>query len=188
MTIARRPLPIGLIVILAGILGACATGAASPPSSAGESDRVETPPASGDEVGGGGGAGEGGSVVPPNEGGGGIGQPGVPELVVPRPGQQMVHPVGVSELAARVEGRRVVLNARWWSGIEPCSVLDSVGVERDGETITVTLFEGTSDVDAVCIAIGVEKVTVIDLGELEPGTYTVAADPGDAAAIVVEVP
>jgi hypothetical protein len=81
-----------------------------------------------------------------------------------------------------------VLNARWWSGVEPCAVLDSVGVARDGQTITITLLEGTSDADVACIAIAVEKVTVIDLGELEPGRYTVVADPGEAAAVTVEVP
>lgn len=184
MTIVRRLSIVALAALLAGLAAGCAAGAATAPPSAVEPTPSAPSPDSGAPT-------DGGAVTlpPPREGGGGaLPQPGMPELVVPRPGQQLVHPVAVSELAASVEGRTVILNARWWSGVEPCSVLDSVGVERDGSTITVSLFEGTSDPDAMCIAIAVEKVTVIDLGELDPGTYTVTADPGDAAAIVVEVP
>lgn len=184
MTDARRPLRLALIAVLAVALAGCASGVAPAPPSADGSARPESPPAGSDGANGSGG---GAIVVPPDEGGGGI-QPGDPVLTVPKPGQLMVHPVGVTELLARVDGRHVVLNARWWSGVEQCSVLDSVGLVRDGTTITVTLLEGTSDLDVACIAIAVEKVTVIDLGELEPGSYTIAGDPGDAAAIVVEVP
>jgi hypothetical protein len=187
MTHARRLLLVTVIVALAGVAAACASGTVTAPPSADGSARSDPPPVNDD--GGGGNDQDGSIVAPPDKGGGGgIGLPGNPEPVAPKPGQLMVHPVGVSELLARVDGRRVVLNARWWSGVEPCAVLDSVGVVRDGNTVSVTLFEGTSDLDAVCIAIAVEKVTVIDLGELEPGTYTVAADPGDAAAIIVKVP
>ncbi len=113
--------------------------------------------------------------------------PGRPQLVVPNPGQQLVHPVAIGELVARVDGRHVVLNARWWSGVEPCSILDSVDVARDGSTFRIALIEGTSDPDAMCIAIALEKVTVIDLGELDPGTYTVKPSLGDAPPIRVVV-
>jgi hypothetical protein len=179
---------VGLIVALALALGACTAGGASPAPTSDESSRTANPPSetpSDDR--------DGTVVSPPNEGGndgGGGGlpaQPGQPQLVVPQPGQLMTHPVAIAELLARVEGRNVTLNARWWSGVEPCSVLDSVTIDRDGSTITINLFEGTSDLDAVCIAIAVEKVTVIDLGDLEPGTYTIAAGSGDAAAITAEV-
>jgi hypothetical protein len=180
MTHARRLLLLVITIAVAGVAAGCGATAPSAPPSADRSAPVDAPPGDG---------GDGGVVTPPNEGGGGgIGGPGGPEQVVPKPGQLLVHPVPVTSIEARVNGRHVVLNARWWSGVEPCAVLDSVGVARDGQTITITLFEGTSDADVVCIAIAVEKVTVIDLGELEPGTYTVAGDPGDAAAVTVEVP
>ncbi|HEU0236503.1 MAG TPA: hypothetical protein VFR14_08695 [Candidatus Limnocylindrales bacterium] len=193
MTNLRRAPLVGLIVVLSVALGACAAGAASPAPESDETGRPTTPPSEQpiDD-------GDGTVVSPPNDGGndgggndgggGGLpGDPGQPQLVVPQSGQLMVHPVAIAELLARVEGRSVTLNARWWSGVEPCSVLDSVTIDRDGSTITIGLHEGTSDLDAVCIAIAVEKVTVIDLGELDPGTYTIVAASGDAAAITVEV-
>ena len=186
MTNLRRAPLVGLIVVLALALGACAAGGASPAPETDETGRPTTPPSEqpSDD-------GDGTVVSPPkdggNDGGGLPAQPGQPQVVVPQSGQLMVHPVAIAEFLARVEGRSVTLNARWWSGVEPCSVLDSVTIDRDGTTITIGLHEGTSDLDAVCIAIAVEKVTVIDLGELEPGTYTIVAATGDAAAITVEV-
>jgi hypothetical protein len=188
MTNLRRAPLAGLIVFVALALGACAAGGASPVPTSDESGRTATPPSEAPIE-----DGDGTVVSPPDEGGndgGGGGlpaQPGQPQLVVPQPGQQMVHPVAIAELLARVEGRNVTLNARWWSGVEPCSVLDSVTIDRDGTTFTINLHEGTSDLDSVCIAIAVEKVTAIDLGDLEPGTYTIVAGTGDAAAITVEV-
>jgi len=190
MTNLRRAPLVGLIVVLSLALGACAAGGAS---AAPESDETGRPTAPPSEQPTDGGDGDGTVVSPPNDGGndgGGGGLPGdlgQPQVVVPKSGQLMVRPVAIAELLARVEGRSVTLNARWWSGVEPCSVLDSVTIDRDGTTITIGLHEGTSDLDAVCIAIAVEKVTVIDLGELDPGTYTIVAASGDAAAITVEV-
>jgi hypothetical protein len=123
-----------------------------------------------------------------NVGGGGAGiQPGQPTLVLPKPGQQNVHDVSIEELTARVAGRHVVLNARWWSGVEPCSVLDSVAVSRSGQTITVSVREGSGKGDVMCPDIAMLKVTPIDLGDLEPGDYTIAAQQGPAPAIVVTV-
>ena len=114
-------------------------------------------------------------------------EPGKPNLVIPRPGQLDVHPVAIEELAARVEGQRVIVNASWWSGVEPCYVLDSTAVKIDGPTITVSVREGAAQRDVACIEIAMHKVTVIDLGELEPGTYTIMADKGTADPIEVTV-
>jgi hypothetical protein len=188
MTKSRRLLLVALVAVLATTLGACAAGGASPSPSPEDSAPIAVPPTDGNGNDGSdtGGSGDDGVVAPPDDGG--AFPPGQPELTVPQPGQQMVHPVSITELLAKVEGRHVFLNARWWSGVEPCSVLDSVDVARDGASIAITLFEGTSDLDAVCIAVAVEKVTLIDLGELEPGSYTISPGMGDAAAIVVEVP
>src|SRR5919205_2028785 len=77
--------------------------------------------------------------------------PGQPTLVFPKPGLKNVHPVTIEQLEARVAGRHVVLNARWWSGVEPCSVLDSVAVSRDGASITVSVREGSSNLQIACI-------------------------------------
>jgi len=110
-----------------------------------------------------------------------------PKIVVPVPGQQNVHAVPIEQLDARVEGRHAVLNARWTSGVDPCYVLDHVAFKRDGTTIAVSVFEGTGNPDVMCVEIAQEKVTAIDLGELDPGTYTVVATDGPAAAITFTV-
>ena len=206
MSTTRRTLLVGLIVMIGAGLAACGGSATAPSSSAegaGQSPSVDgTSPSPRDPDGGSGDPGDNTRspdepvTSPPDDGnvgnGGGFlpvgpGGPGDPELTVPTPGQQMVHPVGISEFVSRVTGNRIEINAKWWSGVEPCAVLDSVQVERDGSTFTVTLFEGTSDLDAVCIAVAVEKVTHIDLGEVESGTYTVRAGQGEAPDLVVEV-
>jgi hypothetical protein len=139
----------------------------------------------------------GGGGQPPGAGGApgvaappGVAEPpgaGQPQVVQPRPGTVDPHEVGITTLVAKVEGRQVLLNARWWSGVEPCNVLDHIVVDPQGETFTIGLFEGSADPDAMCIEIAVEKLTVIDLGELEPGTYTIEASSGEAAPISVVV-
>jgi hypothetical protein len=120
-------------------------------------------------------------------GGGNVIDPGKPTLVVPRPGQLDVHPVAIEELVARIEARRVIVNASWWSGVEPCYVLDSTAVKIDGKAITVSVREGASKRDVACIEIAMHKVTVIDLGDLDPGTYTIRPDQGSAQPIEVHV-
>jgi hypothetical protein len=173
------------------VIAGCTAGAApaSPPtSSAGSSSGSSSPgnttnpnsPPDGGVVGGGPGGEPGG-------GGGAPADPGQPTLVVPKPGQMDVHDVAVQQLSARVAGRHVVVNARWWSGVEPCNVLDSVGVKRDRKAITIAVREGSSARDAMCIEIAMLKVAAIDLGDLEPGDYTITASQGDAAAITVTV-
>jgi hypothetical protein len=107
--------------------------------------------------------------------------------VVPKPGQQQVRDVAIERLDARVAARHVVLNARWWSGVEPCAILDSVAVSRQGATITVAVREGSSGADVACIDIAMLKVTAIDLGDLDPGDYTIVASQGTAPGIAVKV-
>jgi len=182
---------------LAGLLLSIALSACAGASSPATPDPSPSPAPSGDPsapgggvVGGapgagGGGAPGGGPIV--GGGGGGPVDPGQPTLVLPKPGQQNVHPVSIDKLSARVESQHVVLNARWWSGVEPCSVLDSVTAKLDGHTITVSVREGSSGAQVACIDIAMLKVTPIDLGDLEPGDYTIAADLGPAAAITVTV-
>jgi hypothetical protein len=108
---------------------------------------------------------------------------GQPTLLIPRPGQQDPHPVATQALAASVDGRHVRVKVTWYSGIEPCSVLDSVKVERDGRTIALTVIEGTSDPNAICAELAMLKATIVDLGELEPGSWTITAPNSDAVPI-----
>jgi ABC-type transport system substrate-binding protein len=180
-TAALRPLLAALTVTM--LIAACSgAGAPAAPGS-------ETPPSASPSGSGGGsdpGPGSGGPIAGA-PGDPGVVNPGQPQFVVPQPGQQNVHPVSIEEMEARVDGRRAVLNARWWSGIEPCTVLDSVAWKRDGKTITISVREGSGQGDLVCIDIAVYKATVIDLGELEPGDYTVIAGEGNAAPITFTI-
>jgi hypothetical protein len=107
---------------------------------------------------------------------------------VPRPGQLDVHEVPAELLEATVDGRRVIVTVTWTTGVEPCSVLDTVIVHHDGSTYTITLREGRGPGDPVCIMIAETHRTRVDLGELEPGTYTIADGTGGAPPIEVVVP
>ena len=161
------------------MISACA-GAAAPSAPPSEAPPSASPGGSGGGSDPGVGSGEpiGGAPGDP-----GVVDPGQPKFVVPQPGQQNVHPVSIEEMDVRVDGRHAVLNARWWSGIEPCTVLDSVAWKRDGKTITISVREGSGQGDLVCIEIAVYKATLIDLGELDAGEYTVIAGEGNAAPI-----
>lgn len=159
---------------LAALLAtACSAGAAGPtPSPTQPPDLVITAPP---DTGSGSGAGSGG--VPGN----------APTFVVPRAGQLEPHAVNITKLAATVQGRYVTVQADWWSGVEPCNVLDSIQFVRSGDTFSVTLFEGHGPELVACIEIAVLKATTFSLGELAPGTYTVRAATGDAPPVTFTV-
>jgi hypothetical protein len=111
---------------------------------------------------------------------------GEPRLVVAKPGTINVHDVAVTNIDAALDGRHLYARLAWYSGIEPCNVLDSVVMARDGATIHLTVREGTTDPNAICIEIAEFKATIVDLGEVEPGTYTISAA-GEADPITIEV-
>lgn len=118
--------------------------------------------------------------APPDDGSVDPGPP-QPSFIVPVPGQADVRPVAITTLTPMVDGRHVTVQVDWTSGIEPCNVLDRVDVQRDGNDFSVALFEGTGDADAICIEIAVAKSTLVDLGQLEPGAYTIRSADGTAA-------
>jgi hypothetical protein len=126
---------------------------------------------------------------PPGDGPGDDQRPpaGGAKIVVPRPGQLDVRAVAAESLAATVDGRSVVVSADWWSGVEPCTILDSIAVQRDAFTIAIALREGRGPEDVACIAIAELHRAFIDLGDLEPGTYTIRDATGGAPAIEVVV-
>ncbi len=112
---------------------------------------------------------------------------GQPALVVPKPGQHNPHPVIPTALRASVDGRHVLIKVTWYGGVEPCSILDSVKVERSGADIAITPFEGSGPGDVMCIEIAVLKATIVDLGDLEPGTYRIASPGSDAPAVEITI-
>jgi hypothetical protein len=196
-TIRRATSPfLALLALLAVLTVAACSSAAVPspspqpsaPPSAGPI--ANEPPASSNpgNIGGGGTSGDPGT---------GIGDPvgptpvdpgaGQPTLVIAKPGQLDPHPVAPQQIQASVDGRHVLIKVTWTSGVEPCSVLDSVQVQRSGTTIALTVIEGSSNRDAMCIEIAMIKATIVDLGELEPGTWTITAPNSEAAPITLTI-
>jgi hypothetical protein len=109
------------------------------------------------------------------------------KLVVPKAGQGNPRPVAPIKLEASVDGRHVLIKVSWYSGIEPCSVLDSVKVDRTAGEIAISPMEGIGDPTAVCIDIAQLKATIVDLGDLEPGTWRITAPGGDAPALELTI-
>jgi hypothetical protein len=141
--------------------------------------------------GGGGNVGGGGGVVVPDPAPGGGDPNGQrPSIEDPVPGQVNPVPVSVWTIEPSVDGRHVTVLLSWWSGPAPCSVLDSVEVVREGTTITMTPREGADPAagggQLACPAIAMLRGTIVDLGELAPGTWTLAAH-GDLAPIQITV-
>jgi hypothetical protein len=165
---------VALIAALGLALAACSGAAAPPASPSGDPGT-----GSGGNIGGGGGV-----VIDPTPGDPAAGQP---RIVVPRAGQKDTHPVGAMRLQASVDGRHVLVKVTWYSGVEPCNVLDSVRVERSGTDVAITLIEGASQVDVACIEIAELKATIVDLGDLEPGPYTIRTTTGEAPPIAVTI-
>jgi hypothetical protein len=99
------------------------------------------------------------SYVPcPGEGG-----PGRPsaEPAEPQPGQADVHPVAWD----RAKPNGDVVRVFYWSGVEPCNVLDHVRVRETSSEVTITLFEGRTktEEDVACIEVALLKYTDVRL-------------------------
>ena len=87
------------------------------------------------------------------------------QRVEPTPGMSDVYPRIFDKVVVRDGGTRVTVY--FWSGVEPCYVLDHVDVEYGAGAITITLFEGhdASVGDVACIEIALLKKVVIQLDE-----------------------
>lgn len=185
---AFRPLPIAALTAIL-TLAACssAAGPSAPPSASPPAQDLPGSAAPGNADGSTGNPGTG--IVNPDPGGAGPVDPGLGQakLVVPKAGQLNPHPVSATNLQASVGGRRVLVKVSWYSGVEPCNVLDSVKVERNGTNIAITPIEGTGDANVACIELAVLKATIVDLGELAPGTYTITAPNSEATPIEITV-
>ena len=181
------PVAVALVALLVAILAiGCASGSSTsappdtsrPPTGAPSPDPLGSPSSGPD--------GAVGIGVPP------AGEPGGPDpvgqIVVPKPGQMNLRAIPAELLTATVEGRRVVVTITFTTGVEPCYVLDSIVVQRGDHTFAITLRQGSAPPgDTVCIEIAEIKRTVVDLGELAPGTYTISDTERGAAPIDVTV-
>ena len=160
LRIGRR-LGAGILTLgLAVVLVAC--GSAADPDAA-----VTSPP-------------DGGVVIPSPDPGG--------AFVVPRPGQLDVHDVAADTFSATVDGSTMTVTATWTSGVEPCSILDTIVVDRSqAGVLTITLREGHGPEEIACIAIAEQKQTRFDIPDVAPGTYTLRDGAGNAPDLEVIV-
>lgn len=168
----------GLLTIVV-LAVACSSGAAASAPAASSPPPNQAPSASPDPNA------PVGTDVPPSDGTGG--GDGTGDFIVPKPGQLDVHPVRMDLLNATVDGRHVLVTATWTSGVEPCNVLDTIIVKTGDHAFTITIREGHGAEQVACIEIAQIKRTRIDLGELEPGTYTITDSQGGATPIEVVV-
>jgi hypothetical protein len=87
--------------------------------------------------------------------------------VTPVPGMADVRAVGWDRVDVAGDDRTLTIH--FWSGVEPCYVLDRVDVRYGDDAVTVTLFEGhdpsADDEDMVCIEIALAKSVTIALDE-----------------------
>jgi hypothetical protein len=192
--LTTRTLP----AVLLTILTVTACGAAAGPSPSPAATPAPTPTAvpgnggagvgGGGAVGGGGGGnvGGGGGIVDPGPGGDPI--LGQATFVGPTAGLINQHPVSVQRVRAVADDRGATAELRWWSGVPPCNALDSVRIDKDeaARTIRLTVIEGSGRGEVACIDIAQLKATLVDLGKLAAGTWTISAE-GDAPAIQLEV-
>jgi hypothetical protein len=128
-----------------------------------------------------------GTDLPPTTGDPVLPLPGADRLVVPKPGQLDVHPLPAQAFSAVVDGRHLVVTIHFTSGVEPCSVLDTIVVQLGQASFTMTLREGHGPGDAACIEIAESKRAVVDLGDPQPGTYDIVDGAGGAAPISVTI-
>jgi hypothetical protein len=199
---SRRALALALpLTLIIAACGAAAAPTASPadpnprptptavPGDGGSADPGGTDGSTGGNTGGGSDPGAGGGIIFP--------MPPIPgndplladaTVVVPRPGTLNPHPVNVQLVRATVQDGRVIVEARWYSGVEECYPTDSVKVAIDegAKTIELKVLEGSAAGDVMCIEIALLKATAVDLGALAAGTWTISAE-GDAEPIQLEV-
>lgn len=87
------------------------------------------------------------------------------QKVEPTPGMAGVNPTAFDKVVVGDDGR--TLTIFFWSGVEPCYVLDHVDVDAGKNAITVTLYQGhdASVGDVACIEIALLKKVMVQLDE-----------------------
>ena len=76
-----------------------------------------------------------------------------------------VNPTAFDKAVVGKDGK--TLTIFFWSGVEPCYVLDHVDVDEGRDAVTVTLFQGhdANADDVACIDIALLKKVVVQLDE-----------------------
>jgi hypothetical protein len=174
METIRRSLvvyPTKLVVVAAAALvlvGACGQPASESGAQGGGSGGAgQTDGGSGSGGGAGGNPGSGDDTVvyepPANKPGGGAA--GGKALVVDP------EPISGTALPSHWEEARIIdddtVKLFFWSGVEPCHVLDRVDVDYGSKRIGITIYQGTglNAADKPCIELAVLKAVTVDLDE-----------------------
>jgi hypothetical protein len=104
--------------------------------------------------------------------------------VVPKPGQAIdIHPVPADDLKARVDGNRIIVTVVWTTGVEPCTILDSIVVDKGEGTYKVTLREGSSPQEIACIALAEQHITEFEIPDVAAGDWTITDSGGVATPV-----
>ena len=156
---------------IALLLAACASGGATP--SASPSQPPSDAPVS----------------APPSTGIGSDPDPVIgAKPVVPKPGQAInIHPVPADDLKARVDGNTIIVTVVWTTGVEPCTILDSIVVDKGDGTYRVTLREGNSPQEIACVALAEQHITEFEIPDVAPGDWTITDSGGVATPVAVTV-
>jgi hypothetical protein len=173
MSIIRSTGRLGPGLLAMALLAACASGGATPsaaPTQPPADAPVTAPPSDGTGV-----------NPDPDPGFGAI-------PILPKPGQAIdVHPVVADTIAARVDGNKIVVTVTWTSGVEPCTILDSIVATKGDGTYTVTLNEGSNPQEIACIAIAEQHVTEFEIPDVAAGTWRIIDSGGVAPPVDVTV-
>ena len=161
------------IILALGALVVASVASASPPSPA-PAAASEPTSAPGHKPDGGGGVAAGTCAIDvPDCNDASIGDPGdpgdpathEPQIVEPTPGMDNVRQTAFD--TATIGADDTTLTIVFWSGVEPCYVLDHVDVSYGADAVTVTLFQGSDPNagDVACIDIALQKQVTITLDE-----------------------
>ena len=158
------------IVLALGALLVASVASASPPSSPPQAGSQPTS-ASGRTTGGGGMPAGTCAIGVPDCNDTNLSYPGgdpgtgEPQIVEPTPGMDNVRQTSFDTAAIGADD--TTLTIVFWSGVEPCYVLDRVDVSYGADVVTVTLFQGSDPNagDVACIDIALQKQVTVTLSE-----------------------
>jgi len=86
-----------------------------------------------------------------------------------------------------VDGTTIIVRATWTSGVEPCTILDSIVVDKGEGTYTVTLREGSSPQEIACIALAEQHFTEFAIPDVASGAWSIIDSGGLATPVEVTV-
>lgn len=88
-----------------------------------------------------------------------------PQRVQPRPGMADLRKIRWEKARQGSGGRSLLVT--YWSGVEPCNVLDHIEVDYKPSRIVVTLYEGhdPAEGDVACIELALLKEVVVELDQ-----------------------